>query len=488
MIQTVLWLWMACGEQDEATNNVASTQNQTNSDVANKTQNTAGTPTGTNDSVQRKGPANTKNTPNNSSNKAPNGMKGPNIGPKGPPPNMKGGQVANGSGGAFQDPSGFPPFHDWKAPEGPAIQEMGDWSDVVQLTQKPTGGYRPQIAVSNDDLYHVVYYDRTDEGDIIRHRMSRNGTKWSPPQSLGHDSERNWGPDIIIRPDETVVVVYDHAMPDFRSRGYVTTFDPIGGSWSAPYALTPDDGGEIGSGHVADAIGQDLAYVFIGKPLGEEYRFQAKWRWFSNGNWSEIHSFSDGSADAWHTNVERRPDGSVVAGFDIGTGGAATTLYFVEGKDGQFGELQNITQTGEPGERPHFAFAKDTDYVTWFHKESGQPKHIYVRSHQVSSNQWGTVEEPSKGYGGFHFDPEIEINDDGVLCLVWGWDAGQDAEMVYSLNKGDGWTAPKKIADIDWGKPGLASLSVDSKGNFHVVWNQGVRGYNEVYYASLEVQ
>ena len=45
------------------------------------------------------------------------GMNGPkgkgigpntNMGPKGPPPNMKGGQVANGSGGAFQDPSGFP--------------------------------------------------------------------------------------------------------------------------------------------------------------------------------------------------------------------------------------------------------------------------------------------------------------------------------------------------------------------------------------------
>ena len=42
---------------------------------------------------------------------------------------MKGGQVANGSGGAFQDPSGFPPFHDWKAPEGPAIEEMGGWSN-----------------------------------------------------------------------------------------------------------------------------------------------------------------------------------------------------------------------------------------------------------------------------------------------------------------------------------------------------------------------
>ena len=64
----------------------------------------------------------------------------------------------------------------------------------------------------------------------------------------------------------------------------MTTFDPLGGDWSEPKPLTADDGGgEIGSGHVADATGQDLAYVFIGKPLGEQYRFQAKWRWFKDG-------------------------------------------------------------------------------------------------------------------------------------------------------------------------------------------------------------
>jgi hypothetical protein len=128
------------------------------------------------------------------------------------------------------------------------------------------------------------------------------------------------------------------------------------------------------------------------------------------------------------------------------------------------------------------------DYVTWFHKEKGQPKHIYFRSHNRENGNWSSVEEPSKGYGGFHFDPEIAINKDGVLCLVWGWDAGQDAEMVYSIHKDGTWSKPKKIADVNWGKPGLASLSVDSQGRFHVVWNQGIRGYNEVYYASLGLQ
>jgi hypothetical protein len=381
-------------------------------------------------------------------------------GPQGGGPQGKG-NLSTGSGAAFQDPSGFPAFHAWKAPEGVAISQKGDWSEPIKLTEKPEGGYRPQIVVSRKDLIHVVYYERQDAGDIIHHRMSRDKIKWSPAKALGHKSERNWGPDIISKEDGRIVMVYDHALADFSSRGFMTVYDEHKGNWTDPEPLTPDNGGEIGSGHIADAGWDDLVYVFIGKNLGEEYRFQAKWRWFSDGKWSDINSFSDGTADAWHTNVERRPDGSVVAGFDIGTGGEATILYFAEGKDGTFSDLVNITATGKPGERPHFAFSKTVDYVTWFHKEGGQPKFIYVRSHDRETGDWSEVEEPSVGYGGFHFDPEIAINKDGVLCLIWGWDQGRDAEMVYSLNKGDGWSKPSKIADIDWGKPGLASLAVD---------------------------
>ena len=192
------------------------------------------------------------------------------------------------------------------------------------MTGPPYGGYRPQITHSANGELHVIYYDRRDEGDIIHHRRSTDGKQWSEAIDLGHEKERNWGPDIVAREDGAVVVVYDHALPDFRSRGYLTVFEK--GVWSKPEALTPDDGGEIGSGHIANAEGDDLAYIFIGKKLGPEHKFQARWRWRRNGTWSDIGVLSDGIKDAWHTNVERRPDGSVLAGYDIGMGGGETTL------------------------------------------------------------------------------------------------------------------------------------------------------------------
>ena len=56
-----------------------------------------------------------------------------------------------GSGGAFQDPSGFPAFHSQPAPPGPPIQGLGKFSKPIQLTQQPSGGYRPQIVVGKND-------------------------------------------------------------------------------------------------------------------------------------------------------------------------------------------------------------------------------------------------------------------------------------------------------------------------------------------------
>jgi hypothetical protein len=348
----------------------------------------------------------------------------------------------------------------------------------------PAGGYRPQLAASpQDGTLHAVYYVRDQTGDLIQHRRSTDrGASWTAPVPLGHDRERNWGPDIVAREDGTVAVVYDHALPDMRSRGYLTTWD--GQAWSTPAPISPDNGGEVGSGHIANTSGQDLAYILIGKALGPQHRFQARARWRVDGEWTDLTPLTDGTEDAWHTNVERRPDGSVLAGFDIGTGGTETTLYVVDGRDGAFSEPENLSASGPRGERPHFAFAPDgTDHVAWFHKVGGKPVHIYVRS--GGPGRWGPPQEPSAGLGGFHFDPDIAVNSDGILCLVWGWDSGRDAEMVYALNHGDGWSAPAKMADIDWGKPGLPSIDVDDSGTFHVVWNQGVRGENHVYYARL---
>ena len=352
------------------------------------------------------------------------------------------------------------------------MKQLGSWSAPEQLSSSPEGGYRPQIAAAGDTL-HVLFYDRSDEGEIIRHRV---GPKWTAPVQVGFDEERNWGPDLVARDDGTVVMVFDHALPTFVSRGWISEYD---GSWSKPAPMTADDPtGEIGSGHIAHGAGEDLAYVWIGKTMGPEHHFTAHGKWRQNGKWSEVTEFTDGKADAWHSNIERRPDGSVLAGYDVGIGGQSTDLYLVNGRAGSWDSPEGVGK----GERPHFAFG-DEDHVTWFHKTDGRPLTIWTMS--GSPGDWDAAVQVNQGFGGFHFDPDIAINDEGVRCLVWGWDAGNEAELVYSLDRGSGWESPKKVAQLGSGKPGLPSIDVGADGSFHVVWNQGLRGDSHVYYARL---
>ena len=341
-----------------------------------------------------------------------------------------------------------------------------------------------------DGSLNAVYYDRVEGGDVVRYRRSEDGARWSEPEALSPLDGRNWGPDLIARADGSLVVTWDHAEADFSSRGWLRVRDPSG-EWGAPEAMTPGGGGyEVGSTHVAPGVGDSLYYVYIGRPLGGPGDpFYAYWRYFDGAAWTEPAAFTDGRRSAWHTNVEARPDGSVQAGWDEGPGGGGTELMVADGRDGRFEPAQNLSAGARQGERPHWAFAPDgSDYVTYFHRgQASRPMHVFVRRRQGGT--WGPVVEPSAGLGGYHFDPEIAVDQRGTLCMVWGWDGGEEAELLYSLSRdGERWSPPRRVASIGWGKPGLPSIDVDPRGRFHVVWNQGIRGYNEVYYASLPPQ
>lgn len=397
------------------------------------------------------------------------------------------------SGAALQDPTGFPRFHSRPAPPGPAPDEAGAWSAPRRLSLEE-GGLRPQIAAGPDGTLHVVYYAQTAEGDLLRHRVApgtcgSGGCAWadfSAPEPFGERSGRNWGPDLVVRADRSAVVSWDHSDPAVSFAGRVMLSTWRAGAWSAPEALTEAGQVEVGSAHVADATGDDLAVVWIQRALEPGQPFVAMGRWRVKGRWGAAAPLPSpgGAADAreaWHTNVERRPDGAVLAGWDLGPGGGQNQVLFSVGRDGSWEAPIDASAGQFWGERPHFAFLGETLFSAWFHRVDDQPLRVYERDPE------GSVTNLSGGLGGFNFDPDIAVNAAGVRCAVWGWDGGGDADLVYSLNRGQGWSRPARVAHLADRKPGLPSLTVSPDGTFHVVWAHWIRGTSDIYYSNLKL-
>ncbi len=404
--------------------------------------------------------------------------------------------VGEVSGAALQDPTGFPRFHSRNAPPGPAPHEAGAWSAPVRLSVAE-GGLRPQIASGPDGSLHVVYYAQTERGDLLRHRVAspvgacRAGaacawSDFSAPVEFGESSGRNWGPDLVVRADGSAVVSWDHSDPAVSFAGRVMLSTLERGVWSEPLALTEAGQVEVGSAHVADAGATDLAVVWIQRLLQPGAPFVAFSRWRVNGTWGMAAPLPSPDTasnapvrEAWHTNVERRPDGGVVAGWDLGPGGGQNQVLFSAGRGGVWEAPTDASAGQFWGERPHFAFLGASVFSAWFHRVDDQPLRVYVRDPD------GAVTTLSGGLGGFNFDPDIAVNADGVRVAVWGWDSGADADLVYSLNRGQGWSRAARVARLPDRKPGLPSLTVTPDGAFHVVWAHWVRGVSDVYYAHL---
>ncbi len=381
-------------------------------------------------------------------------------------------------GPAAQDPTGFPKFHETPPPAGPepALDPAATGPDAIAQN-----GFRSQVKVGPDGQLHAVYYDRPATGDVVKYRSSRDGVNWSEAETVSQEDGRNWGPDLVVTAAGRVIVAWDRADDSFYGQGWLRERGP--GGWETPVPIT--DGGpmELSSGHIA-AVGDDLVYTYIERPMGQRSPFLAKWRWRRDGTWSSPEVISDGKADAWHSNIDPRGDGSVILGYDVGNGGSETVVYVAIGRGGKFEAPEDISTSSFRGERVHFSNDGKLDWLTWFRKVNTYPLHVYARG--GTPGDWGPTVTLSEGLGGYHYDPFVVSRADGTTCVAWAWDGGAASAVLYRCQRDGSWTAAARLPAPASGKAELPSMDVDADGRFHVVWAQGVPGKTDVVHASFK--
>ncbi|MGQ4874856.1 MAG: hypothetical protein ACP6IY_12380 [Promethearchaeia archaeon] len=120
-------------------------------------------------------------------------------------------------------------------------------------------------------------------------------------------------------------------------------------------------------------------------------------------------------------------------------------------------------------------------YVIWCddtnYNGAGTDDDIFFRYWNASSNSWSTIEVVSTGLSDYSWDPSIDVDSKGNCHVVW-YDktdyngAGTDWDIFYRR-----WNATTKtwgtieiVSDGMSGDSMQPSISVDDKGNAHVVW------------------
>ena len=369
--------------------------------------------------------------------------------------------------------------------DGPVkLPEPGEaWTEPVVIARAPGGIHRPQVAVDPGGGVHVVYYLRRGAADVVVYRHGPAGKPLGAEVVISQRTERNLGPDLVIGPDRMPWVCYDHARPDFTGDVFLTRKTAKG--WTTPKQISTDKKVETSSSHLAFGPGGALTVVWLARPPrqpeGGTSRVLRRTR-TARGKWGDAVTVYSGQQNAMHAAIMGGPGGLQVIGYDIVPRAnyrqvqVAVTLA---------GEVQATGDDALSTERPNFGFVgRGQIHAAW----TTALHHVRVGvSWSVgrvipTGTTWSKPLRITRGVRGRHYDPDLAGGRGGRVMVVWAWSAAGRSTLLYSVLRGGKHTPPRSF-----GKgPGMASLpsiSAGPDGRFHVVWNQGPRDNEVIYYA-----
>lgn len=429
----------------------------------------------------------------------------PGSGPMPPPGAMPPSGAMPGPGamppsGAMPPPGGFPPPGSMlppSSPNGPIPRIPGDGEGIVPavgqdwlpprtVASRPAGGHRPQIAVDSRGGLHVVYYKRIGDADAVVYRHAPGGGSFGAEQPVSQLDAQNWGPDLVIGPDDRPWVSYDHAQKDFT--GQVFMVHQTSGGWSQPERISEATGVETSSSHLAFEPDGTLTVVWLSRNPQPGGRSDVLMRSRSpGGSWSGISTQYQGNQDALHSNIMRGAGmGIDVVGFDLMPRPGYRQVRIAVIRDGRIGPFRPVGDADLSTERPNFGFGADgTLFAAWTDSYQGARVGVSYVTGRLEGDEasWSEPGRITKGFRGGHYDPDIAGNSRGDVVLVWAWQDGEKASILYSRWEKGRFSAPRQIHPVI-GMTSLPSIYAAPSGQFHLVWNHGSPDATEVMYTA----
>jgi hypothetical protein len=274
--------------------------------------------------------------------------------------------------------------------------------------------------------------------------------------------------------------------------------DYAAGNWEIYYSTSSDGGAtwstpvNISHTILAESSNSDIAVDNSGNIC-------VVWQDYAMGNWEIYYSTSSDGGATWSTPVNISKNARVSAQPAIAMDNSGNLhvvwqdnspthweIYYATSTDGGATWSTPVIITGDDyiSEYPDIAIDSSSNlHVVW---QDGIPNsEIYYAISPDGGTSWSHLVNISRNPSSKSELPDITIDNDDNLHVVWDDDATSDWEIYYATSSdGVWWSTPDNISHSTEYSGG-AAIAIDNSDNPHVVWQEYVDGWNwEIYYAS----
>ncbi len=372
--------------------------------------------------------------------------------------------------------------------DGPGTMPLASdrWTEPLEVAGVSGGPHRPRVAVNKKGGLHVVHRVQRGSAVVVAYRQGPTGDALGPPVPISQLSGRNMGADLVLGPDGMPWVCYDHAKSDSTMDVLLTRKTPEG--WTMPRRVSQKKNAETSDTHLAFGPRGALTLAWLSRPARQAKGNPSVLRRTRSaaGKWGPVITVHSGQL-AMHPVLEGGPGGLMALGFDTEPSPEHRRVQVVVPLGGKVAALGEAALSAE---WPGFAFAgRKVVHATWTlilrHARVG----VFHAVGRVAAGgtTWGAPRRITRGVRGRHYDPALASNRRGEVMVVWAWSAAGKSALLSSLVVKGKPSPPGSIKELR-GAASLPSVAAGPDGRFHVVWSQGERDQEAIYYSATKLK
>lgn len=376
-----------------------------------------------------------------------------------------------------------------------ATVAFGQWSDPVNISN--TTGYfsgNTSLEFDANGNIHLAFLDFVDQDTRVYYANNVGGS-WTKTQVKSWGSGNTSGPALVITPDQTIHIFYNH------SGTYVISKPVSGGSWSSATRLDNNQPGGCSPPDPSHPSSFPSSNYFASAGADSTGGILVVWQSLFNDNFNPRNAIwarykpAGGSWGCLELIAGTSNDGNFPAEANVADNGSDLFVTW-HNRDGVYYRKRSSTgtwdapvQVNDGGGFIRMDFSPLGEWGVVHHEDvdgtaSGQWFEIFVRTSQDQGATWSSAFNLSNK-SNLDRKPHLTYDDQGNLHVVWelfNCD-GCKPEVYYQARINGIWEPRVNLTNRPGGRDGLnQDESIRAYGNtLYATFNSTSDGYEDVF-------